>query len=70
MITTSTRCTLQDVNIQEEQKSPNSEIINHTISSRGTMLTPHKANKAHKQKIKHKNYDPPPTDSSKPALAT
>jgi hypothetical protein len=41
-----------------------------TIFEKGTMPTPHKANKAHKQKTKHKNYDPPPTDSSKPALAT
>jgi hypothetical protein len=71
MITSSTRCPLQDGNIQEKQ-SPltDSENINHTISSRGTMPTPHKANKAHKQKTKHKNYDPPPTDSSKLALAT
>jgi hypothetical protein len=50
MITSSTKCPLQDGNIQEKQ-SPliDSENINHTISSRGAMPTPHRAIKAHKR---------------------
>jgi hypothetical protein len=55
MITSSTKCPLQDGNIQEKQ-SPliDSENINHTISSRGAMPTPHRAIKAHKRKQSRK----------------